>query len=511
MINDDQIELKKIAKGSGTILIGQFVGFFLQFGCGIIVIRYLSKSEYGLLSLSLTIINILVIFACFGLGDALPRMLSKYLSAGDYGRVRGIIDSSFVIVTAIGLFLCCCLFLWADRVSVLFSKADLAGALRLLCFMIPAWGFINLMVGIFRGFETAVPKVLFQDIVLPVLRLAAYLLIIYGGFGFNGILNAQLFVFYTTCGLFFAYAFKRLPEVIRNTPRTRVTQPLLQLSMPLLGMTILTMFAIWITPLFLGYFMASEFVGMYSAAMRLVNFLPIPLQATAFIYLPIATGLYSTGESERLRSLYVSATKWTCLITMPVAFVLIFDAEFALNLLFGSRYVPAANTLRILGAGFLFHTILGPNAMTLLACGKTKPMLLASFVAAALNCILCFLLIPSRGIIGAAMAVSLSLMILNVIFSVSLYKNHAIHPFIKNYIKPLGLTIGVMTCIIVLFQFIAPSGIIFRIVFYFLLTLFALSSPFLTNSIDYVSILLIPSFERKLFPTCKTFLRNWFA
>lgn len=508
MTSGNEKILKDIAKGSGIIFSGEFLSLFLQFVCGIIVIRCISKSEYGLLSLSITIVNIVVTLSSFGLNDGAPRMLSKYHAVEDYGRIYGTIHNSILITVITGFSLCFCLFFWSDQVAILFNKPELSIVLRFLCFLIPAMAFTNTMVSLSRGFKQTIPKLLY-DISVSGARLVAYLFIICVGLGFEAILKAQLFAFYTTCILLFVYSFRKLKVLIPHAPRTDVMGPLIRLSLPIMGIAVLSIIGARVAILFLGYFEPSETVGLYNAAKRLVPFISIPIRTLAFIYLPIATQLYSKQQFQELHALYLSVTKWTCLLSLPLAMILVTDSEFVLTLLFGSKYAPAANTLKILGVAFILPVIAGPNAVTLLTIGKTNAILIANFIGAALNIGLCLLLIPAFGIIGTAISVLVTMLVPNLIFSAIVYRQVGIHPLSKNYIKPVMLSIAAAVPAIFLCDYLFPTGIISRFICYILISLFTLISPFLTGSVDDEDISVIRSIERKIFPKGMSFLKKY--
>ena len=50
--------LQKIAKGTGIIFIGTIIGMFLGFVGRVIVVRYITQSEYGIFSLALVLMRI---------------------------------------------------------------------------------------------------------------------------------------------------------------------------------------------------------------------------------------------------------------------------------------------------------------------------------------------------------------------------------------------------------------------------------------------------------------------
>jgi O-antigen/teichoic acid export membrane protein len=83
------------------------------------------------------------------------------------------------------------------------------------------------------------------------------------------------------------------------------------------------------------------------------------------------------------------------------------------------------------------HAFFGPNGMTLVAMGKIGLVLWANLLAAGANVVLNIILIPQWGINGAAFALLVSYLILNVFFSAKLYQLSKIHPFTKSYLKPI--------------------------------------------------------------------------
>lgn len=107
--------------------------------------------------------------------------------------------------------------------------------------------------------------------------------------------------------------------------------------------------------------------------------------------------------------------------------------DVVLDFLFGSRYIGAAIALQILSFGFFVHASLGPNSSILLTMGKTKFVLVGSIINIILNAVL----IPPLGIMGAAFASALSLILIKIGSGIKLYQLSKIHPFAKNYLKPM--------------------------------------------------------------------------
>jgi O-antigen/teichoic acid export membrane protein len=111
------------------------------------------------------------------------------------------------------------------------------------------------------------------------------------------------------------------------------------------------------------------------------------------------------------------------------------------------NYIQAATALRILAFGFMFHTVLGLNGLSLMVMGETRFLMQVSFFGAISNVILNAALIPAFGIIGAAFASLFSYCLINTLNSTKLYKLSKIHPFTRNYVKPVGISMVLLTLI----------------------------------------------------------------
>jgi O-antigen/teichoic acid export membrane protein len=184
-----------------------------------------------------------------------------------------------------------------------------------------------------------------------------------------------------------------------------------------------------------------------------------------------------------------------------------------LDFLFGYKYIGASIVLQILVIGFFIHTFLGPNGSTLLVMGETKVLMRYALISPLVNIILNIALIPTIGVIGAAIASAISLIIANGLISTHLYKSTRIHPFTKNYLKPIGVSF-----LIVISIYLITRNIFVIIPFWSLPVLFALFllvygiSLLLTKSFDKEDIIMLLLIEKRLgvnLTRFKNFLRRF--
>jgi O-antigen/teichoic acid export membrane protein len=230
---------------------------------------------------------------------------------------------------------------------------------------------------------------------------------------------------------------------------------LISFSLPLFGSSLIYIIMCYTDTLMLGYFTRAEDVGLYNIALRLSRFILLFPTAITFIYLPIASEQFSKGFSENVREVYVSVVKWTFTLSIPIFLTLLLFPKTVIGVVFGWEYLEGWSTLCILSVGFFISVLIGPSGFTLVALGKTKLVALNNIVAFILNITLNAFLIPAFGIEGAALATSLTSMLINSLALVQIYKLAAIHPFSLHVIKPLMLTstATIVLCLIIKVHF----------------------------------------------------------
>ena len=428
-------DLQKIASGGITIFAGSFCALALQFAISIIIVRSVTKTEFGLISLANTFTTILVIVAALGFGTGLPKLIAQYREDGQHSMVNSIMVSALYIATIVSLFICFFFSQTSSYVAYLFNKPNLETILKTFMLMVPPLSIMAVLTAIFRSIENAYPKVLFQDISLNITRLLIFFTIFIVGLGFYHVIWGYVLSAWVVFIVYAIYAYHKLSSHKPRLFKIGTTREIVTFSLPLLGMVIINNLVGWMGTLSLGYLSTSGEVGLYSAPHRLAAILNVPLTAFAFLYLPIATKLSAQSLHKDLGKLYKATGKWAFLISLPVMLYFIIDADFIIICLFGNEYSDSAKILRVLSAGYLLHTMLGPNTMTLVSLGKTYFILTGTVLACITALTFYLILIPRYGALGAAYSLMAAKVTSNVFVSTILYKQSGIHPFNWQYFK----------------------------------------------------------------------------
>lgn len=495
MSMDNNDALESVARGGAIFALGTMAGSFLQFIVGVTVIRLIAKSEFGLLAVANVLATAFALFSTLGFGIGVPRFISKFRARKNDVFVAGTTWASLFISGGVAVILSFLLGIGAKPIASFINKPEIFSVLRAFAFIIPPFAIIQILTAIFRGREQTAPKVVFQDVGLYAVRLLLLLSFMIIDWGFKGVLVAYVGSVWIAFLLYLGYAFRNQLAVMPMEIDWRLSKELVTFSAPLLAMALFGMLLGWAGTLTLGYFQASEEVGLFNASLRLATLLALPLNAIAFLYLPVATGLFENALSLDLRQLYESSTKWAFLFTLPLLLIFVLDAKFVVTFLFGKEYVGSAIVLQCLALGFSVQALLGPTGITLVSDGRNKEVFVFTLIGTLSVIALCLILVPRQGAIGAAISTSMAMILSNLLRSISLIYHRGIHPFSWQYVKPISFTVVASVLAYITINKISPDSLLFHSVFFVSTVLVALSSPFLTRSMSRSDMSILRSFQ----------------
>ncbi|MEJ2697622.1 MAG: flippase [Candidatus Sulfobium sp.] len=431
--------LKKAAKGSTFVLASMAFSQLLWFFIKILVVRDITKVEFGIYSLVLTVLGVISAVILLGIPSGLSRFVSLHLGEEKREEAYYTARAGMQMLLPLGLLCFAAVYLFSGLIArKVFYTPELAVPLKVISFLIPFSVAGGVAGGVMLGFGVIRQRV-FSDVFTPVLYLVLLLVAIFLGLHLKGILYAFVASSAATSVLVVVYGVQKLGARPFMPKAGRRHMKLLKFSIPLLASTIMSLALMWSDTLMLGRYSTPAVVGTYSVSVSLVRLLLFPLSALGYVFLPIAGEIYAKKKSQELKRTYQVLTKWVFAATLPLFFVFFFFPEMTITVLFGSRFVDAAMSLRILAIGFMINAFLGTNGMLLTVIGLTKTIMNISITGAIINVVLNYVLIKylGMGITGAALATMSSYIIINLLYSLSLIRYNSMHPFTSAYLRPL--------------------------------------------------------------------------
>lgn len=491
--------LKTAVKGTAFIFAGMALSMPLSFLTRILIVRSMPLDEYGIYTLAVTVGGVLSVLANLGLLEGAAKQISSFLGRSDSVGAREVSKAILHIGLLASLAALVLLYLFSDLMAKhIFYTPELSKPLKVIAFFIPFYVMTDLLSNIMRGYGIIQAKVFYQDIARPLYFLVLTSVVFLLGMSFMSLIYA-----YTASAILVFisisfYCYKKIGIKPIPTSMGHHYRDLLVFSIPLMLSSIMTMVINWSDILMLGRYVSKEHVGIYNVGFLLASFITFFSQAFSFIYLPIASEMHSRGQSEELKRTYQVLTRWIFSATLPVFFVLIFFPEMTIMFLFGEKLVSAAVPLQLLSLGFMFHILLGANDITLIAMGKTLPIMKISGFMAVLNILLNYIFIKllNYGTTGAATASLITQISGNIATSYILYQNTGIHPFTLKYMRPVAGVI--ITGLIIYFMSKNLPFHLWVVPLYFLLFLGGYAfSLLITKSIDKEDIFLFEAVSRR--------------
>lgn len=244
----------------------------------------------------------------------------------------------------------------------------------------------------------------------------------------------------------------------------------------------------------IGYFLTSQDVGFYRTIQPLKKASTLALGAFTFLFLPIATEQYNNGHTEQLNRLFKVSTKWILAATLPPVLLFAFYSEAVIQVLYGSKYLPAAPALSILLGGLLFRAMSGLDGDVVKAINRPRIELYSGTVGLVTNIALNLLLIPAFGIVGAATATVMGYVVYNGVELVWIKKLTGVTPFSVDIIKFVSAMVALAATTSMVVPHVGVLGLVVLGISFVLIQPVVL---IITGSVDEADIELIDRLETR--------------
>jgi O-antigen/teichoic acid export membrane protein len=493
--------LKLLAKSSIVILIGVFLAKIFTYLYRIIIARYYGPEIYGFFNLSIMIVGWLISFSGLGLGYGLLKYIPIFRAKKHRKKISSIFRFSFKTVFLISILAGVLLFLFSDNIALgIFHESELSVFLKFFSIAVPLTVILEIFLAVFTSYEEYAWYTFIHKFLIGFLKLILIGVFIFIGLNSDSVFHSyNLGLFLSLVFAFFLFKYK-FPFVLKKNPvkkNKKLYREIFHYSWPLLFYGVVWQVFHWTDSFVLGYFKTASDVGIYNAAVPIAFLLMITPSLFMHLFFPMVNRELAKGNKSTVKQLSKQVGKWIFLINLPAVILLIFFPGAFLNILFGSQYISAENSLRILGIGVFFFSIFDVSHALMRTRKKTKIVLFNVLGVFVINLILNILFIPKYGIVGAALSTTISLIILSFIFGFQTMKYLSILPLRR---KMLNLLIASLISTGVLFylkSYIAINIISLIILVSFFLIFYILLA-FLFKSLDRNDIMIIKSFLKKL-------------
>lgn len=410
----EELRRDKSYRATTSILIIRLIGIGFIFLNLLLLARFMGAKGFGDYIVIFTCIGFLVMLCLFGFHASIVKLYSSFAAEQKWNRLKGFLSFSkrTILLASLvsSLVILAVLLKNSARYGVTFSEA-LFWALLLLPFL----AFIYYHSGVLLALRKVKTSLFALNVLLPVSATVACLL--YYNMN-NHVLKADAAVFIYLCCTIGVFIFvsgrlkRQFSRQLNDLPVEYAGKEWLSISFPALILSVTALTLKRADILFISYYFGNTHAGIYAVASMLSSLIPFLVFVPETHFIPRIRELFEISDHEKLHRMVRRSNKIMLMITLPVAGLLIVFGKFLLQL-FGTAFIASYLPLIILTAGQLINIRTGLFAGILNEERDQKTVLFMYVLAAILNVVLNFILVPSLGMNGAAISSVLSFAALN--------------------------------------------------------------------------------------------------
>jgi O-antigen/teichoic acid export membrane protein len=392
----------------------RLTGMFFLFLVGVQLARGLGAEGYGIFGLAMSLIALLTVPTEFGLPQLLTREAAAAQAASDWGRLRGILawSSKVALVTSV----CITLLVLISLIVVgLDFDSPLAKTLIAGLMMVPLVALGNLRSAALRGLQHIVKGQLPDTLIRP----ASFSLFLFIVPLLTVPLSPALAMWLGAASAAVAFSLaalmlrRNLPAEIHSASAELHTSSWWSSAIPMAlteGMRVLQGHLVI---LLMGVMAPLTLVGIFKVASSVALLIAVPVTLLNIVGSPILARLHAEGDRAKsqhlLNWLALGMTSGSLVLSIPF----LLAGQPLLSAVFGQSFGAANAPLLILCASAVANGFFGANAVLLNMTGHHKRVTRASLVSLLLLAIISPPLIMIHGVIGAATANALSMLVWN--------------------------------------------------------------------------------------------------
>lgn len=433
----EQIESLKKGEGLRAQLVRGVLGIGglhllsipLNLLASVVLARALGPSGYGEYVFVLSVVTMVALPVSGAGAQLITREVAVYHQGNEWALMRGMLRRAYqwviygsLILVAITLAIAVMKAQWRldDRWTLVIPAV----------LLIPFLGLVAIKSNALRGLRYTTLAQIPDLLIKP----GAHLVII-GGLLILGVLNTVSVILSQGAAVFMAFMVaaiflsKRLPEKVSGVKPDYRDKQWGGAMFPFTLLAAVSMLNGQIGVLVLGWLGNASDVAAMRVAMSGASYVSLSLVLVNMVLGPHIINAQKTGGRERLQTLSRQSARAGLIMALPIALPLILWGEPIVDFVYGAEYADSVvMPLAILAVGQLVNVAFGSVGLFLAMTGYEKDTLLGQVVAVAFSVLLAVVLAPGFGAVGAASAVSVGLVVWNLVLAIRLKKRLGIVP-----------------------------------------------------------------------------------
>jgi len=458
---------KKIAKNAIYNFIIKAITLTFAFVASVVVARFLGADKYGIYSFVIWFLSLVGLLVNLGIPTTITKYVSESWGRKDFTPIGSILNRLFRFELLAGVVVSLLLFLLAPLIARWYNNPDLSLYLKVASLVILPLGLMWFYNGLFCGLQRYDLIAKINLLVSPV-TLVIILLVLYLGGKIEWLVGVSAATNLLLVGCYLYLKRTKFTFIQKEVPTFNFGSKLLKFSASVFVVMILDAI-VWerFGIFFLSIFSTSSEIAFYNVAFILSSRTMILLPgALTGILLPAMSEVYGGGDKEELARVHVNSTRYLSMLSFPLCLGGIAIARQLFPIFYGSSFQPASFIFGILLLGGTVGSASTSSSSLLYGAELQRIVVRVGILSAFILLAGSWLLVPSLGAKGAALATALAQIISGVVMMSYAYKTYMKQKFPTLSIMRILLASALMgSMAFLLIELIrGPVGLIFALI-----------------------------------------------
>ncbi|CAG1003965.1 Stage V sporulation protein B [Methanosarcinales archaeon] len=397
---------KKFAFDIGITFIASAISIPMGFIISIFIGRYLGAGDLGLYYMNFTIYGIAMLFAGIGIPAAIIKYVAQYRA--DREKSNKYVSSGIITSLLLGIGFSILFYLSAGVFERIFDMPGLSTLEKILSFVFPFSLVNGTLLGLLNGMRE-MKKFALSTIIQSVLMMVISVLLLYLGYGVNGVVFGTVLSSIGSC-IYLVFISRSYFEITFED-YIQTTKEILKFGVQIFATNAINVINYQADTIMIGYFLTAVDVGHYGVAANFSKFFWIIPNAISTITYPATSEYWGTRNHEALQMMIDKSMKYTALLLLPAGLGIGFFGEEIITLIYKEDFKYSVLPMLILIIGTVVFGIIKSIGGSVTAAGRPDLGMKVTGISAFINIVLNASLIPAYGIVGAAIATMISLLV----------------------------------------------------------------------------------------------------
>lgn len=427
-------------------IIAAFLGYLIR----IVLARNLTVAEYGLFFSVFTLMSFLGVFISLGTNESIVKYIPEFLVKKQHSKVKSALLITAVCTLATVIVFSIIIFFLSQPLANHYFRNPLAEPVLLLFIAILL--FVSFKGMLRQAFQALQDMRLFSFMYLA--ENSLLLIMLFAAFAFSQTIFSAAYVYIAVnlllIMIFTLFLKKSLYSLTgKASIDKKVLKDMVKFGIFVIGSNIGGIMILYTDTLVLTYFRSLAEVGVYNAVVPTVMMIQFFATSIVTVIFPMVSELWAKKKKDYLAKGLGTIYQYSFAIMIPAVIIALAFSEPILGIMFGPDYIGGAIPMQLLLVGIVFFGLYSITSAALNGIGKPAISTKILLQGALLNLILNLLLIPTMGMLGAALSSLISYVFTGIYSSLKLARFIEIRMPWLSWLKTVA--IGIIMLLLIIF------------------------------------------------------------